>query len=32
MTPPTKQQALAKLGAVANKIGSRENWHDYSSS
>ena len=31
MTPATKQQAFAKLSAVANKIGYPEKWRDYSS-
>jgi endothelin-converting enzyme/putative endopeptidase len=31
MTPATKQQALAKLGQVANKIGYPDHWRDYSS-
>jgi len=31
MTPATKQQAFAKLHAVANKIGYPEKWRDYSS-
>ena len=31
MTPATKTQALAKLDAVANKIGYPEKWRDYSS-
>ena len=30
MTPATKQQALLKLRAVANKIGYPDNWIDYS--
>ena len=30
MSPPTKQQALEKLHAVANKIGYPEKWRDYS--
>jgi putative endopeptidase len=30
MTETTKQQALAKLGAIANKIGYPEKWRDYS--
>jgi putative endopeptidase len=30
MTPATKEQALAKLRAVANKIGFPDNWRDYS--
>jgi predicted metalloendopeptidase len=30
MTPATKQQAFAKLRAVANKIGYPEKWRDYS--
>jgi len=30
MTPKTKEQALVKLRAVANKIGSKQNWIDYS--
>jgi endothelin-converting enzyme/putative endopeptidase len=30
MTPATKEQALIKLHAVANKIGSKEHWLDYS--
>ena len=29
MTPATKQQAFAKLRAVANKIGYPEKWRDY---
>jgi endothelin-converting enzyme/putative endopeptidase len=31
MTPATKEQAVAKLRAVANKIGYPEKWRDYSS-
>ncbi len=31
MSPQTKQQALVKLHAVANKIGYPEKWRDYSS-
>jgi len=31
MTPGTKQQALVKLRAVANKIGYPDQWRDYSS-
>ena len=31
MTPATKQQAFAKLHAVANKIGYPDKWRDYSS-
>ena len=31
MTPATKQQALIKLAAVANKIGYPDKWRDYSS-
>ena len=31
MSPETKQQALVKLGAVANKIGYPDRWRDYSS-
>jgi putative endopeptidase len=31
MTPATKQKALVKLQAVANKIGYPEKWRDYSS-
>jgi endothelin-converting enzyme/putative endopeptidase len=31
MTGPTKQQAFAKLAAVANKIGYPDKWRDYSS-
>ena len=31
MTPQTKQQALVKLHAVANKIGYPDKWRDYSS-
>lgn len=31
MTPATKQQALVKLNAVANKIGYPDKWRDYSS-
>ena len=31
MTPATKEQAFAKLRAVANKIGYPEKWRDYSS-
>ncbi len=31
MTQPTRQQALAKLAAVANKIGYPDKWRDYSS-
>ncbi|MGA2716241.1 MAG: M13 family metallopeptidase [Xanthobacteraceae bacterium] len=30
MTQPTKQQALAKLAAAANKIGYPDKWRDYS--
>jgi endothelin-converting enzyme/putative endopeptidase len=30
MTPKTKEQALIKLHAVANKIGSKDKWLDYS--
>jgi len=30
MTPATKEQALIKLHAVANKIGTKEHWLDYS--
>jgi endothelin-converting enzyme/putative endopeptidase len=30
MTPKTKQEALIKLHAVANKIGTKEHWLDYS--
>jgi len=30
MTPATKEQALAKLEKVANKIGYAEKWRDYS--
>ncbi len=30
MTPATRQQALAKLQAVANKIGYPDKWRDYS--
>ena len=30
MTPTTKEQALIKLHAVANKIGTKEHWLDYS--
>ncbi len=30
MTEPTRQQALAKLAAVANKIGYPDKWRDYS--
>jgi endothelin-converting enzyme/putative endopeptidase len=30
MTDATKQQALAKLAAIANKIGYPEKWRDYS--
>jgi putative endopeptidase len=30
MTPATKEQALIKLHAIANKIGSKERWLDYS--
>ncbi len=30
MTPATKQQALVKLRAVANKIGYPDHWRDYS--
>ena len=29
MTPATKQQALAKLAAITNKIGYPEKWRDY---
>ena len=31
MSPQTKQQALVKLHAVANKIGYPDKWRDYSS-
>jgi putative endopeptidase len=31
MTPATKEQALVKLRAVANKIGFPDKWRDYSS-
>ena len=31
MTPATKQQAIVKLHAIANKIGYPEKWRDYSS-
>ncbi len=31
MSPETKQQAIKKLDAVANKIGYPEKWRDYSS-
>jgi len=31
MTPATKEQAFAKLHAVANKIGYPDKWRDYSS-
>ena len=31
MTPATKQQALAKLKAITNKIGYPNKWRDYSS-
>jgi endothelin-converting enzyme/putative endopeptidase len=31
MTPATKQEALVKLRAVANKIGYPDHWRDYSS-
>ncbi|HTS75976.1 MAG TPA: M13 family metallopeptidase [Bryobacteraceae bacterium] len=31
MSPETKRQALIKLHAVANKIGTKQNWVDYSS-
>ncbi len=31
MTPTTKEQALVKLRAVANKIGYPDKWRDYSS-
>ena len=30
MSPPTKQQALEKLHALANKIGYPDKWRDYS--
>ena len=30
MTPKTKEQALVKLHAVMNKIGTKEHWIDYS--
>jgi putative endopeptidase len=30
MTPKTREQALIKLHAVLNKIGSKDNWIDYS--
>ena len=31
MSPKTKEQALLKLHAVANKIGAKQKWNDYSS-
>jgi len=31
MSPTTKQQALIKLKAIANKVGHPEHWRDYSS-
>jgi endothelin-converting enzyme/putative endopeptidase len=31
MTPQTKQKAIAKLHAIANKIGYPDQWRDYSS-
>jgi putative endopeptidase len=31
MTPKTKEQAMRKLHAVMNKIGTKEHWLDYSS-
>jgi putative endopeptidase len=31
MTPATKEKALEKLRAIANKIGYPDNWRDYSS-
>ena len=31
MTPATKEEAMVKLRAVANKIGYPDNWRDYSS-
>jgi len=31
MTPATKQQAMVKLRAIANKIGYPDKWRDYSS-
>lgn len=30
MTPPTKQRALEKLHAIANKVGYPDRWRDYS--
>lgn len=30
MTPKTKEQAMVKLHAVANKIGTKQHWIDYS--
>ena len=30
MTPPTKERALEKLHAIANKVGYPERWRDYS--
>jgi putative endopeptidase len=30
MTPATKEQALIKLHAIANKIGTKDHWLDYS--
>lgn len=30
MTPKTKEQAMIKLHAITNKIGSKEHWVDYS--
>lgn len=31
MSPKTKEQALIKLHAIANKIGTKQHWMDYSS-
>ncbi|HEX7419669.1 MAG TPA: M13 family metallopeptidase [Thermoanaerobaculia bacterium] len=31
MTPPTKQKAIEKLHAIANKVGYPDRWRDYSS-
>lgn len=29
MTPKTKEQAMVKLHAIMNKVGSKDHWHDY---